>query len=153
MDGEGGIGKNNRLPWCYPEDLARFKERTLHHPLVMGRKTFQSLPAGPLADRLNLVLSRDLSFEAEGALILNSLESVLDLGERERWPLLFVIGGAEIYEAFLPRADRLELTRIDQNYHCDCFFPDLDWGEWNLIDLEREGELTFEVYERSIRTK
>ncbi|MDC7221242.1 MAG: dihydrofolate reductase [Spirochaetales bacterium] len=153
MDREGGIGIENRLPWHYPADLKRFQRLTLGNPVLMGRKTFESLPSGPLPGRRNLVLSRSADLKSEEAEFFPSPEDVLLLGEKEDWPSLFIIGGAEIYKQFLPRANRLEITRIGKTYSCDRFFPSLDWSLWDKVKSEGEGELTFESYERIIRTR
>ena len=109
----GAIGRNNGLLWRLPEDMARFKALTLGHPVIMGRKTWDSLPAKfrPLPGRRNLVLSRDSGLQLEGAEVFGSLSDALAACVDA--PQVFVIGGAQIYAEALTMADRLELTEID----------------------------------------
>ena len=123
---DGAIGHNNGLLWRLPEDMARFKALTLGHPVVMGRKTWDSLPAKfrPLPGRRNLVLSRDSGLQLEGAEVFGSLSDALAACVDA--PQVFVIGGAQIYAEALPMADRLELTEIDATFEADAFFPAWD---------------------------
>jgi len=148
MDAQGGIGRDNTLPWHYPRDLKHFKERTMGSPILMGRKTFESLPDGPLPGRTNLVLSRtERSKEKDGTVIwFYSHRGVIETGHRKGWEKLYVIGGEEIFRLFLDKADVLEVTRIDRSFSCDRFFPSLDWNKWERVTSEREGELTFQIY-------
>jgi dihydrofolate reductase len=153
MDEKGGIGCNNKLPWYYPEDLKQFRKKTLHCPVVMGRKTFESLPSGPLKERLNLVLSHTLEVVGQNVISFKSIKELLERGIQEKWPVLYVIGGADIYSQFLPQADVLEVTRIGKIFPCDRYFPSVNWSEWRQIARQEEGELTFERYERAIRIR
>lgn len=106
----GVIGHNGRLPWRVPEDLRRFKRLTMGRPMIMGRKTFESLP-GVLEGRRHIVLTRNPDWSADGAEVVHDVEGALRLANA---PHVFVIGGAEIYRLFLPMADRIELTEV----HC-----------------------------------
>ncbi len=156
MDSKGGIGYKGRLPWHYPEDLSHFKSTTLGYPVLMGRKTFDSLPSGPLPGRMNLVLShRELSLysERDNVRRLASLPEVLSLGEEKKWQKLFVIGGEEVYRHFLPAADTLIVTRIGKSFECDRYFPPLEWDKWDMVSSRSSGDLTFQHYRRRIRTR
>lgn len=123
---DGAIGRDNGLLWRLPEDMARFKALTLGHPVVMGRKTWDSIPAKfrPLVGRRNLVLSRQPGLQLDGAEVFETLDQALTACADA--PLVYVMGGGQIYAAALPRADRLELTEIDAKFEADCFFPAWD---------------------------
>ena len=125
----GVIGRDNALPWQLPEDLRRFKVLTTGQAVIMGRKTWESLPAKfrPLPDRLNIVVTRNPDYRAEGAMVVASLAAALD-ASNGRMP--FVIGGAELYAHALPLAQRLELTEIDADIEGDAHFPDWDRRQW-----------------------
>lgn len=123
----GTIGAGNRMPWRLSEDLKHFKALTLGHPVIMGRKTFDSILASlgkPLPGRENIVVSRARGLEIEGAAVASSVEGALAfcIGE----PVAFVIGGGEIYKAALPLADGLVITEIRRDYPGDTKFPDYD---------------------------
>ena len=125
----GVIGKDNRLPWHLPEDMAHFKRSTLGCPVIMGRKTWDSLPPKfrPLPGRLNIVVTRDTGFVTEGASVAHSLEAARGLcpAGSTAW----VIGGAQIYAQALPRAREVVVTEIAQDFEGDAFAPVLG-GEW-----------------------
>ncbi|WP_079435640.1 dihydrofolate reductase [Zoogloea sp. LCSB751] len=126
----GVIGIENRLPWHLPEDMKFFRETTRGRPVIMGRKTWESLPNAfrPLPGRLNIVVSRNPDFRATGGQVVASLEAALAAaGDTE---IAFVIGGAELYRQALPLAGRLLLTEIDRDYAGDAFFPDFDRSVW-----------------------
>ena len=108
----GVIGNKGRLPWRLPDDLRRFKALTMGKPCIMGRKTWESLPKKPLPGRTNIVLTRDRGFTAEGAVIAHSFEAALDRAQKENPTEIMVIGGAGIFAAALPRANRIHLTEI-----------------------------------------
>jgi dihydrofolate reductase len=130
----GVIGRGKRIPWRVPEDMAHFRELTTGHPVVMGRRTWESLPDRfrPLPGRRNLVVTRNRDWHAEGAERVDSLEDALALLERE--PRVFVIGGAELYASALPGADELLLTEIDADFEGDVFFP-----HWQRTEFEEVG--------------
>ncbi|WP_223066231.1 dihydrofolate reductase [Paenibacillus caui] len=133
---EGGvIGRDNRLPWRLPADMAFFKAQTTGKTVLMGRKTWESMGSKPLPNRINVVLTRDKAFKAEGAKVLNSFEDAVKLGGHEE---LMVIGGAEIFAYFLPLADRLLVTVIDEFIEGDVRLTDLDLGDFKLVE-ERQG--------------
>lgn len=123
------IGQNNDLLTYIPNDLKRFKALTSGHPIIMGRKTFDSLPNGALPNRKNIVVSRNTELKIEGADVVHSPEAALQLcGADEE---VFIIGGATIYEVFLPQASKLCITLIDQFYNdADTFFPEINDEEW-----------------------
>lgn len=134
----GVIGKDGDLPWRLPADLKRFKSLTMNKPMIMGRKTFESLP-GLLPGRRHIVLTRRESWDSSGAEIATQVERALDLagyGEAA------VIGGAAIYDAFLPRCERVELTEIHADYEGDTFMPPLgpEWVETAREDHPAEGD-------------
>jgi dihydrofolate reductase len=130
---DGGIGHRGGLLVRLPEDLRRFKQITLGAPIVMGRKTWQSI-GRPLPGRRNIVVSRDAAFRAEGAEIAPSLDAALALAAPA--PRVHVIGGAEIYALALPEAVELHLTEIDAEFPADTFFPPWDRRDWTLVERE-----------------
>ena len=150
------IGRDKRMPWHIPADLKRFKALTLGHPVVMGRKTFESLLAavgGPLPGRDNIVVTRAKDYSAPGCRVAHSLEEALAAasGATE----VFVIGGSEIYALALPLAHRLELTEVDVEIPGDAYFPEFDRSAWREVDresrfLEGPGGLHFDfaTYDR-----
>jgi dihydrofolate reductase len=131
----GVIGRDGGLPWHIPADLRRFKEITMGKPVVMGRKTWESLPKKPLPGRRNIVITRQRDFAAPGAeTARNAAEAVaLCAGEHE----ICVIGGGEIYRMFWPMADRLYLTEVDLDVAGDTRFPDVDAAQWREVARER----------------
>lgn len=148
----GVIGRDNRLPWHLPDDLRRFKRLTLGHPLIMGRRTFESI-GGPLPGRRSLVLSRDPGYRPHGVEVYGNLDAALaavtDADE------VFVIGGAALFERALPRADRIQLTRVHGHIDGDVRFPDPDPAHWRLVSAERHEAdaehalpFSFQVWER-----
>jgi dihydrofolate reductase len=127
----GVIGHNNTLPWHLPEDLAHFKATTLGQPVIMGRKTWDSLPVKfrPLPGRMNIVVTRQTDWHSEGAHVVHSVNEALQACPTEAQP--WVIGGAELYRLAMPLATRVVVTEIDANYEGDAFAPELDasWQE------------------------
>lgn len=150
----GIIGAGNRMPWHLPEDLKHFKELTLGHPVIMGRKTFESILASlgkPLPGRENIVVSRRAGLEIEGVGIASSIEGALAfcIGE----PVVFVIGGGEVYRSALPLADGLVMTEIRKDYEGDTKFPDFDRSAFR--ETQRKPQVSsggvpfdFVLYER-----
>ena len=125
------IGRDNRLPWRLPEDLAYFKRVTLGHPVIMGRRTWESI-GRPLPGRLNIVVSRNPGYRAPGAVVVPSLdEAWRAAGDADE---ACVIGGTSLFEEALPVADRIHLTEVDAEVEGDTCFPDFDRSQW----LERE---------------
>jgi dihydrofolate reductase len=133
----GVIGRDGNIPWRLPEDLGRFRELTMGHPVVMGRRTWESLPDRfrPLPGRDNVVVTRNPDWTAQGADRAGSLEDALRLLDSERE--VFVIGGGEIYAAALPLADELLLTEIDADVEGDTTFPEWDRAEFEEVSRER----------------
>jgi len=119
------IGKNNSLPWNLPADMKRFRELTLNKPVVMGRKTFESI-GRPLPKRQNLILTKDRNFRAEGCIAVHSVKEAIEAAEKE----IMIIGGSQIYELFLPFADKMYLTIIEKDFEGDAYFPEFDSREW-----------------------
>ena len=127
------IGKNNQMLWYMPEDFKYFKNQTWGLPVLMGRRTFQTLESTALPGRLNIILSRDKNFKAEGAVVVQKLEDALFMAQEHHYNELMVIGGAEIYKLLLPKAGRVYLTRIDATFEdADAYFPELNPREWEL---------------------
>jgi len=136
--GENGvIGKDGALPWRIPEDLKRFKMLTTGKPVIMGRKTWDSLPKKPLPGRHNIVVTRNESFRAEGATIAHSFEDALALAARDNSDAIMVIGGEALFAAALPLAQRIELTEVAAAPAGDAFMPPLDHRQWR--ETKREG--------------
>lgn len=129
------IGKDNQMPWHLPADLAHFKRVTLGKPVLMGRKTFESI-GRPLPGRRNLVISRNPGYQAEGIEVVDSFEAALALLVSSAVEELMVIGGGHLYAEMLPSADRLYLTQIDLAVEGDTRFPAFDDGQWQRIDCE-----------------
>ena len=138
------IGNAGALPWRIPEELKAFKRITTGHAIVMGRKTWESI-GRPLPGRLNVVITRQRDYQANGAVVVPSLAAAFELAEARQAEFgdeIFVIGGSEIYREALPHADRIYLTRVNQAFEGDTYFPDFDEAAY---DAQRTGEGTFPV--------
>jgi dihydrofolate reductase len=135
----GIIGANGALPWRLPEDLQHFKRITMGHPVIMGRKTWESL-AGPLPGRDNIVVTRTAGYEAPGAAVASSLEAALALCLGE--PMAFVIGGSRLFAESLPLAAGLVMTEIYKDFQGDTWFPQYDRSRWK--ESQRERHVTAE---------
>ncbi|MFN0084969.1 MAG: dihydrofolate reductase [Blastocatellia bacterium] len=133
MDRNRGIGVENRLPWRLPADLRRFRELTMGHHIIVGRKTFESI-GRPLPGRETIIVTRDPSYRHEGCLTAHSIPDALELARSRGEIEVFLCGGAEIYRQTLERADRLYLTLVDASIEADAFFPAFDEAQW----IERE---------------
>jgi dihydrofolate reductase len=151
----GVIGKDGGLPWKVSADLKNFKVVTMGKPLIMGRKTWDSLPRKPLPGRANIVVTRNPDFKAEGASIVASATIALDVAMRDRPAEVCVIGGAEIFRQMLPLATRIYLTVIDADVEGDVHLPALSKEDWREISSERHeaalgdtAGFTFSVMER-----
>ncbi|GAB6047405.1 type 3 dihydrofolate reductase [Methyloparacoccus murrellii] len=149
------IGIDNRIPWHLSADLQRFRRITLGKPILMGRRTHESI-GRPLPGRRNLVLSADTGYRAEGCEVFHRLEQALAAAADA--PELMVAGGAALYHACLPRAERLYLTLIHQSFDGDTFFPEIDWSAWCEIareDVDRDEQsglrYSFVDYQRKPR--
>lgn len=143
------LGKDNQLIWHISEDLKRFKNLTQGHAIIMGRKTFESMPKA-LPRRKNIILTRNKNYKAIDAWVANSLEEALELTGEDSQP--FVIGGGEIYQLFIKRASKIELTRVHHSFEADAFFPEIDTREWKLIFEEKKLSTIEQPYKYSYLT-
>ena len=146
------IGKDNDLIWHLPADLKHFKETTMGKPVIMGRKTFESM-GKPLPGRTNIVVTRNSQYKAKGCLVAHSLEKALERvsGEAE----VFIAGGGEIYREAMPLADRMYITIIDHSFEGDTYFPEFSKKEWKIIEeryhpsnMENKYSMVMRTYER-----
>ncbi|MBX2896725.1 MAG: dihydrofolate reductase [Cyclobacteriaceae bacterium] len=151
------IGKNNDLPWRLPDDMKYFMETTKGHPVIMGRKNYQSLPEKfrPLPNRTNIVVTRSANFTAPGCQVVHSLENAVAVARNSNPKEVFIIGGAEIYTLGLGVASRLYLTEIQAAVEGDTYFPEVNMAAWkelsrkrHLIDDRHPFAFDFVVYER-----
>jgi len=133
------IGRNNNLPWHLPNDLKYFKQLTTGEPVIMGRKTYDSI-GRPLPNRVNIVVTRDADFMADGIKVVHNLESALDLADAECLMSgaeeVIIMGGAQIYQLGLPVADRLYVTLVHANVEGDAWFPDVDFNNYQEVSRE-----------------
>lgn len=127
------IGYQNQLPWRLPADLQRFKQLTLGHHILMGRKTFESI-GRPLPGRTSIIITRQPDYAAEGCLIAHSLEEAIALAQARDEQEAFVIGGADIYAQALPQADRMYLTFVEAEPEADAFFPAFQETSWETTE-------------------
>ena len=155
MARNGVIGRDGGLPWRLPTDMKRFKADTMGKPVVMGRRTWESFPRRPLPGRLNIVVTRDRAFRAEGAVVVHSLEEALARAGDADGDEICEIGGGQIYRQALPLADRLNVTHVMADVAGDVRFPDINPGAWKVVASEEwpAGEadshpMVHTVYER-----
>jgi dihydrofolate reductase len=157
LDEKNGIGRQNKLLCRLSGDMKNFKELTTGHPVIMGRKTFESLPNGALPNRVNIVLTKDEEKIYDDAISCNSIDEVMNLRVIKNCEKCFVIGGAEIYKHFFDRADKLYVTSIRHTFEdADAFFPEIDIDDWRInsvsdefkADEKNEYPYFFAVYER-----
>jgi dihydrofolate reductase len=155
----GVIGRDNAMPWHLPDDLRYFKRVTMGKPILMGRKTFASI-GKPLPGRNNIVITRNPAFQADGVTVVPSLEEGLAVAElnalRDGVDEVVVIGGAQIYAAALPLADRIYMTEIHASVEGDAVLPPIDWTQWREVRRERHAAqpsqryaFSFVCYERA----
>lgn len=142
VNNDWGIGSGGQLLYHIPEDMKFFRRMTEGKVVILGRKTLQTFPGGrPLKNRVNLIMTRDPDFTAEGAVICTGVEDMLQKAAQYPSDDLMVIGGAEIYELLLPMCDTVYITKIDDSKAADKFFPDLDKAEgWTLSETSEEYE-------------
>lgn len=143
------IGRSNSLPWYLPADLRRFKRLTTGHTVIMGRKTYESM-GRPLPDRRNLAISSSKDFRPAGVTVVPSMEDALKLAKDDGE--VFVIGGARVFEAALPVADRLELTRVHAAIPGDVYFPPMNPADWTLVSEEKHPADDRNQYPYSFQT-
>ncbi len=128
------IGKNNDLLWHIPADLKRFKSITNGHPVIMGKRTWESLPRKPLPNRRNIVITDIPGEQIEGCEMAYSISGAIAMCSPVEEN--FIIGGASVYSQFLPHADRLYLTLVHKSFDADVFFPEIDFSKWKLLSKE-----------------
>lgn len=148
------IGVNNGLPWSMPTDMAYFKEKTLGHHIVMGRRNYEA-EGKALPGRTNIVLTRNTDFSITDGIVVNKLESAIDVAIKAGETELFIVGGEEIYRLVMPFTDKIYLTRIHTTVEGDTFYPELDKQLWQQIAIDKriaDGQNPFEydftIYKR-----
>jgi len=152
MDKNRVIGKGGKLPWNLPADMKYFKDKTLGKPIIMGRKTYESL-GKPLPNRKNIIITHDQDYKAEGCIVVHSAEEALKAAEGNEE--VMIIGGSQIYKELLPKANRMYLTIVDADFEGDAFFLEYDVKEWKETayeeherDAENQYNYTFLVFEK-----
>ena len=131
------IGKNNSLPWKLPADMKRFKELTLGKAVIMGRKTFESI-GKPLHNRTNIILTHDKNYKAKDCIVVHSVDEALKAAKGNEE--VMVIGGEQIFKEFLPMADKIHLTFIDEDFEGDAYFPEYNEKEWKEVSREEHKD-------------
>lgn len=153
------IGYNNDLIWHLPNDMKYFKETTINHHIITGRKNYISIPEKyrPLANRVNIVLTHDMNFKAENCIVKHSLESALKYAQENEEKEVFIIGGGQIYNEALSKnfVNRMYITHVHETFNADTFFPKINFSEWKItreenhqIDEKHKHSYTFVVYEK-----
>ncbi len=163
VDEKNGIGKNNQMSWHISEDFKRFKEKTTGHPIIMGRKTWESLPVKPLPDRYNIIVTRDPEFKisfgnaqdkqdlriGDNFSIVSSLEEAIDVAKKQNGSEeIFIIGGGQIFGQAIKLADKLYITKVKGDYDSDAFFP--DYSNFKKVIFEKkskEGNYEYTFFE------
>ena len=136
MTRDGLIGTENRIPWHLPADLQHFKRTTLHHPVLMGRKCYESI-GKPLKDRINILVTRNIQYGISGCVTVHSIEEGLAFAAERETDEIFIIGGGEIYRQSMDYWTKLYVTWVDAQVSGDTFFPSLDWNRWSVISEEK----------------
>ena len=131
------IGVDNKLPWKLSADLKRFRQITSGKPVIMGRKTFESI-GKPLPNRINIIITRDKTYKADGCAIVNSAEEALKATEGNEE--IMIIGGEQVFREFLPKSNKMYLTIIDKNFEGDVYFPEYDKNEWKELSREEHED-------------
>jgi|SRR3954470_8436734 len=151
------IGKNNTLIWHLPADMKFFKEKTTGHCIITGRKNYESIPLKfrPLSNRTNIIITRQSDYVAPGAIIVDSIDAAIKKAKTMSDDEIFIIGGGDIFKQSIHLADTIYLTRIDQSFDADVFFPDLNLKEWKEVskvkgtkDEKNPYDFTFYVYKK-----
>ena len=151
------IGKSNDLPWHLPTDMKYFRDTTMGHCVIMGRKNYDSIPLKyrPLDGRTNIVVTRQQSFTAPDCIVTNSIEEGLKIARANKESEVFIIGGADVYKQTIHNADRLYVTHIHHSFDGDAFFPIIDKTKWKLVsqkdmqaDAKNKFPFSFCVYEK-----
>lgn len=153
------IGKDNKLPWHLPADLKHFKSITTGHPILMGRKTYESI-GRPLPNRTNIIMTRDAAYHAAGCIVVTSIEKALEQATVHEAGEIFIIGGAEIYRQLMPHIQRIYLTIVHHQFDGDAYFPELDMDEWKKVENVKHAPDEQNIYayefvtlERNIKNK
>lgn len=153
MDNNRLIGRNNQLPWHLPEDLRFFKQQTLGKPIIMGRKTYESI-GKPLPGRVNIILTRNLDYRPvnanEQVKVVHSIDGAILASQAEETEIC-VIGGSEIYQLALPMADRLYITEVDAEFEGDAWFPVIDADHWKATHFRDASPEALEMTPEAIR--
>lgn len=156
VDKNWAIGLGSKLLVRIPQDMKYFRSMTTGHVVVMGRKTLESFPESkPLPNRVNIVLTRDQSYQAPGALVVHSMEELKEELKKYSGEEIYVIGGGQIYRELLPLCDKAYVTKVDRAFDADVYFPDLDQDpQWKMTKVSEEQtyfdlEYVFAVYERT----
>lgn len=146
------LGKDNDLVWHLPDDFKRFKQMTTGHPIVMGRKTFESFPK-PLPDRIHYIITRQKGYKADGCIVVHSLEEALEKLRDES--TVFIIGGGQIYHQSISHGTKIELTRVHTKVEGDAFFPEINPLEWKITgeefhpkDNRHAFDFTYQTFEK-----
>lgn len=149
------IGKNNQLLWHLPKDMKFFKNVTWGMPVVMGRKTFESIGSKPLSGRKNIVITRQPNWNAEGVSVVNSVDAAVSLAEELNYKEIFIIGGGVIYVIAFDRANKIYMTRVHAELEGDTYFPVIEKNDWklvsntdNLADDKHDYAFSFQLWER-----
>ncbi|MBI2649753.1 type 3 dihydrofolate reductase [Candidatus Woesearchaeota archaeon] len=147
MDENKLIGYKNKLPWNLPSELRYFRETTKHKPVIMGRKTYESI-GRPMPERLNIIITRDENYKADGCLVVNSKEDAIKAAKGINE--IMVIGGAEIYKLFLPIANRLYITKVHGKFKGDTYFPEFNEDEWvkakeKFVEKDNENKYSYTI--------
>lgn len=140
------IGLNGGMPWRLPEDLKLFKKTTLNHPIIMGRKTYESI-GFPLKDRTNIVLSSK-KLEISGCVVVNSFKQAIEESKKTGADECFVIGGGILYKQFLPMATKLYISLVSGNYKGDTYFPNFDKSQWKKVSAQKKEGFVFSIFSR-----
>lgn len=146
------LGKDNQLVWHLPDDFKRFKKLTTGHYIILGRKTFESFPK-PLPNRTHVIITRNKNYQAEGCIVVNSLQEALQ--KVPQGQDIFIIGGAQIYKQSMHLSDKIELTRVHTTCEADAFFPEINPQEWQLVNEEfhpkdenHQFDFTYQTFEK-----
>lgn len=149
------IGKNNDLPWVLPNDMKYFKNTTWGMPLIMGRKTFESMKNEPLPGRINVVITRQTNWKPEGAVVVNNWNDAMLAANDSDSKEVFVIGGGEIFSEAIKKADRIYMTRVHTDVDGDAFFPEIDESRWKKdstrdcsADAKHKFDYSFEIWNK-----
>lgn len=143
------LGKGNKLVWHLPNDFKRFKSLTSGHHIIMGRKTFESFPK-PLPNRIHVIITRQKEYQAEGCIIVDSIEKALEICPKDEDT--FIIGGGEIYSLGLPYTNKIEITQVHHAFEADTYFPEINKEEWKIVASTYNGKDEKHLYDYSYQT-